>query len=228
MGSGGAGPAAPGPGQWDTPLLLRGAALWGGWRLQTVQSASVSQPHERSLLYWGEMYVTEAVLGSSVRAGVAVGTLPCLGSHHHRSGLFQQRLDSPGLLEPHPGRQTGREAGQCHLLRGHMRQKCQLVSPSPQAGSWRQDPRGIDQGDIVQGPTSGGRGQATHCRMRLGPGCPPAGQRVGHTALPAKGGLALQPLAVISCSGAGGGPCSQRGSRLARGHLDLITVSGQV
>lgn len=135
----------------------------------------------------------------------------------------QKRLDSPGLLEPHPGRHTGREAGQWHLLRGHVRQKCQLVSPSPQAGSWRQDPRGIDWGDIVQGPTSGGRGQATHCRMRLGPGCPPAGQRVGHTALPAKGGLALQPLAVISCSGAGGGPYSQRGSRLARGHLDLIT-----
>ena len=88
MGSGGAGPVAPGPGQWDTPLLLRGAAPWGGRRLQTVQSASVPQPHEWSLLYWGEIYVTEAVLGSSVRAGVAAGTLPCLGSHRHRSGLF--------------------------------------------------------------------------------------------------------------------------------------------
>lgn len=79
MGSGGAGPAAPGPGQWDTPLLLRGAALWGGWRLQTVQSASVSQPHERSLLYWGEMYVTEAVLGSSVRGWGGGGNPPVSG-----------------------------------------------------------------------------------------------------------------------------------------------------
>lgn len=130
----------------------------------------------------------------------------------------QKRLASSGWLEPHPGRQTGREAGQCHLLRGHVRQQCQLVSPSPQAGSWRQGPRGIDQG-----LTSGGRGQATHCRMRLGPGCPPASQRVSHTAPPAKGGLALQPVTVISPSGAGGGPCSRRGSRRARGHLDLIT-----
>lgn len=48
----------------------------------------MSQPGERSLLYWGEMYVTEAASGSCVRGGAAAGTLPCLGSQHRHSALF--------------------------------------------------------------------------------------------------------------------------------------------
>lgn len=121
-----------------------------------------------------------------------------------------------------PGRQQ--DGRQPHVTQGCQRQKWPLVAPRSHgkrvaAGHWV-DRRG--EGREASEPKADSElprwlGKTPALR-------PPGGRRVGCTALSAKGGFTFQPLVVISCSRAGGGPCSQRGSRLARGHLDLIIL----
>ena len=182
-------------------MLPMGAAPWGTWHLQTVRGTSVSQPCEWSLLYWGEKDVTEAASGSSVRGGAVAGTLPRLGSHHHRSGLclFSSRSALPHLPPgTSPQEAEGQEGQSVSLPQGPRETEMSTTLPNSPGWVKAAGPRGINRGVCRAG---------AHV-PRLGPGCPPAGWRAGHTVLPAKGVSPCSLWLSLAAPGQGVGPAA--------------------